>query len=143
MSRRWAGRPCSPGSPSRQQRRADPGKRLQGARSPGDHRVDQSSEVVSRYLSLAWASGAASRRLSCVVSALGYEAVGITHSLLPRRCRQPLVAKTWRTQTCVQDRIKALKALRATRSDSAASSHAIHYKKKRIQSHYLMLPSGP
>lgn len=76
MSRRWAGRPCSPGSPSRQQRRADPGKRLQGARSPGDHRVDQSSEVVSRYLSLAWASGAASRRLSCVVSALGYEAGG-------------------------------------------------------------------
>lgn len=53
-----------------------------GARSLGDHRVDQSSEVVSRYLSLAWASGAASRRLSCVVSALGYEAVGIAHSLL-------------------------------------------------------------
>lgn len=36
---------------------------------------------MSRYLSLAWASGAASRRLSCVVSAPGYEAVGITHSL--------------------------------------------------------------
>lgn len=28
-------------------------------------------------------------------------------------------------------------------ADSTASSHAIHYKKKRIQSHYLMLPSGP
>lgn len=107
MSR--AGRPCSPGSPSRQQRRVDPGKRLQGGKS----RVDQSSEVVSRYLSLACPNGAASRRLSCVVSALGYEAVGITHSL----------PSTEHVDTCwwqkrgelrhrgVQDRIKALKAV--------------------------------
>lgn len=93
MSRRWAGRPCSPGSPSRQQRRVDPGKRLQGARSPGDHRIDQSSEVVSRYLSLAWASGAASRRLSCVVSALGYEAVASRNLCLPRSMSAALRGK--------------------------------------------------
>lgn len=142
MSRRWAGRPCSPGSPSRQQRRVDPGKRLQGARSPGDHRVDQSSEVVSRYLSLALASGAASARLSCVVSALGYEAVGVTHSL-PRSMSAALGGKNVANSDMCAGPDKPLNALRATRSDSAASSHTIHYKKKRIQSHYLMLPSGP
>lgn len=93
MSRRWTGRPCSPGSPSRQQRRVDPGKRLQGARSPGDHRVDQSSEVVSRYLSLAWTSGAASRRLSCVVSALGMRLWASRALCLPRSMSAALGGK--------------------------------------------------
>lgn len=55
---------------------------------------------MSRYLSLAWASGAASHRLSCVVSALGYEGCGHRAlAALHGACRHLLVAKTWRTQT--------------------------------------------
>lgn len=72
---------------------------------------------MSRYLSLAWASGAASHRLSCVVSALGYEAVGIAHSL---PSTEHVGTSWWQKRGelrhgGVQDRIKALKALRATR----------------------------
>lgn len=117
LDRMASHRPCRPVHLRRQQRRGHPGKRLQGDRSPGDHRVDQSSEVGSRYLSLAWASGAASRRLSCVVSALGYEAVGITHSL---PSTEHVGTSWWQKRNelrhrGVQDRIEALKALRATR----------------------------
>lgn len=117
LDRMASRRPCSPGSPSAAATAWRSWKAPEGGRSPGDHRVDQSSEVVSRYLSLASASGAASRRLSCSVSAFGYEAVGITHSL---PSMEHVGTSWWQKRgelrhRGVQDLIKALKALRATR----------------------------
>lgn len=97
---------------------------------------DQSSEVVSRYLSLAWL---AARRHAGFHVWSAHSAMRLWASralCLPRSMSAALGGKNVaNSDICVQDRIKALKALRARRSDSAASSHAIRYKKKRIQSH--------
>lgn len=116
LDRMASRRPCSPGSPSAAAT-AWRSWKAPARRSGDDPASTRAVRSCRAILSLAWASGAASRRLSCVVSALGLGAVGITHSL---PSMEHVGTSWWQKRGELrhrggQDRIEALKALRAPR----------------------------
>lgn len=124
----------------RQQRRGDPETAWKEVGFLATIRV-RGSEVVSRDFDLTYGPNSAASRWVF----MGDQRTGLWASLSGLRgaCRHLWRAKTWPRQTprCAGPNNDTERI--ASHEDSAASSHAIHRKKKRIQSHYLMLPSDP